>query len=640
MDLSLGKVDMTWKTGLVVALVAVNLSLVGQAAHAETSAKDVRADSEACYANNDGAACERAYDGLTELSKSARKKKAAAMLVERNRLADVGCAANNGWLCNAIGDSYRKGSDGRSQDYAAALSYYDKACSIEFWTGCARGAVARELGEGTPRDIEAARALYLKSCAGKSLNGCTWYADFLLAEAARAETSTQNAEQAAARCADTALHGPSCLAAGVGYYLGINGVDRDADKAKQYFSKGCGRARYAASCYMSGLRAFSSAETLDWRDATNKTGAGLLENGCKLGDARACEFLFYAGQPHAWNNEWYLTLGHYGRCRDNPTQKDCDIAGDTLWSGTYPGPNGPVKIGGTDHAMAYESLLTDCRLFNSRCIEVADRHLQSQAKASMPSPNLAIGILESSCERGNDAACARKDAVVAETGGVVGSYIDPMLPLDERFLLARFDMESGDLQRGRETMQWLAALGHTGAEMELALAYEAGLPVEPKPTAERPGARFPPDRKDAMWELFESAASKGVADAAIRIAYQKLRANQMTGVMSYPQAIGRALYLGANGAQELDDAVKANQKERAEASHRAMVAMNNRNIEARDNMDRQTVQRAWDQYAQRQKEQAELEGGQVCGTVYGPGNSTYRTCMSRKTANKYYRGNY
>jgi hypothetical protein len=57
-------------------------------------------------------------------------------------------------------------------------------------------------------------------------------------------------------------------------------------------------------------------------------------------------------------------------------------------------------------------------------------------------------------------------------------------------------------------------------------------------------------------------------------------------------------------------------------------------------MDRQTVQSAWDQYYKRQEERKEAAGGEVCGTVYGEGNSTYRTCMSRDTAMKYYRGNF
>lgn len=68
--------------------------------------------------------------------------------------------------------------------------------------------------------------------------------------------------------------------------------------------------------------------------------------------------------------------------------------------------------------------------------------------------------------------------------------------------------------------------------------------------------------------------------------------------------------------------------------------MNRPNIASRDNMDRQTVQSAWDQYYTRQAERKEAEGGEVCATVYGPGNVTYRSCMSRATAMEHYRGNF
>ncbi|MEH6489010.1 hypothetical protein [Hyphomonas oceanitis] len=100
------------------------------------------------------------------------------------------------------------------------------------------------------------------------------------------------------------------------------------------------------------------------------------------------------------------------------------------------------------------------------------------------------------------------------------------------------------------------------------------------------------------------------------------------------QTLGKASFFGAYDMPEDE------KQARTDAQIAAIQAMHRHNIESRDNMDRQTVQSAWDQYYKRQEERKEAEGGEVCGTVYGEGNSTYRTCMSRATAMKHYRGNF
>jgi hypothetical protein len=126
----------------------------------------------------------------------------------------------------------------------------------------------------------------------------------------------------------------------------------------------------------------------------------------------------------------------------------------------------------------------------------------------------------------------------------------------------------------------------------------------------------------------------------MKVAVTKYYENDHEGSDSYEFAIGRAQYLGAEGANEFAAAVVAQNKARTDAQIAAIQEMNRQNIQSRDNMDRQTVQSAWDQYYKRQEERKEAEGGEVCGTVYGEGNSTYRTCMSRANALKHYRGNF
>lgn len=118
------------------------------------------------------------------------------------------------------------------------------------------------------------------------------------------------------------------------------------------------------------------------------------------------------------------------------------------------------------------------------------------------------------------------------------------------------------------------------------------------------------------------------------------RDNGRSAQIAYGKAIYRAIYLDADGAAQFDAQVKANNDAWIRQRQSNLEAMHRQNIDSRNNMDLQTVQNAWNNYFKRQKEQEARDGGTVCGTVHGPGNSTYRTCMSRKHANKYYRGNF
>lgn len=152
----------------------------------------------------------------------------------------------------------------------------------------------------------------------------------------------------------------------------------------------------------------------------------------------------------------------------------------------------------------------------------------------------------------------RRDEVVAQKGGVTGSYIDPMLSDDERYLLARFDIESGETRRGRETMQWLTFLGRTHAQLYLAYACENGLDMAPRapPGRLRDLPHTLMDKQENIYELFEAAAKKSVPEAAMKVAVITSRENDHMGSDGYPSSIGRALYLGAEGETDFDATVK------------------------------------------------------------------------------------
>ena len=139
-------------------------------ATADSTAETVDVDIAACRQSNDKEACEQAYDYLTtqmtaaEAAQSAKGKKRTSgksqapedFLPEMRSLAETGCAAGNAWLCGELGNAYRKGMLGLTEDETLALKYYAQACGLEYGYGCARQGVFHELGLGVPVDRAAA----------------------------------------------------------------------------------------------------------------------------------------------------------------------------------------------------------------------------------------------------------------------------------------------------------------------------------------------------------------------------------------------------------------------------------------------------------------------------------------------------
>ncbi|KDA03906.1 Cysteine-rich protein A [Hyphomonas oceanitis SCH89] len=628
-----------WKSILQTLGAAITLMALAPSAMAESTDATVKADMAACKQANDNKACEQAYDFYAARLDDAKGKKAAGYLADMVVLADTGCAAGNGWLCTEIGDSHEDGIKGRAEDLVLALQYHMQACELGNGLGCARVGMVHQRGKGVPKDAAEATRYYLKACAMGGTDGCQYQAYLVLLQyLEEIPYSEDSIETLKSRCADTGLDGRACVELGNASFFGAYDMPEDEKQARIYWGKGCARAVYAQGCTLRGLLVMSDTDMSDPHSPDNLSGIQSLYRGCLLGDLPACEFMVVAGQEYAWNDQDVIAQGMYGRCLAKPSVEDCTMSGKAFRD--YRFPEHPLK-GELASDKSMRALTTACREFTIACVDVANSYLEDQ-KFTMGSANLAIGVLESACEKGDAAACARKDEVVAETGGVTGSYIDPMLDDDERFLLARFDIESGETQRGRETMQWLAFMGHTHAQLYLAYAYENGLSVAQKDAnGNLPDLPYTvSDKAKMIYELFDAAAKKGVPDAAMKVAVTKYYENDHEGSDSYEFAIGRAQYLGAEGANEFYAAVVAQDKARTDARIANIQAMHRQNIESRDNMDRQTVQSAWDQYYKRQEERKEAEGGEVCGTVYGEGNSTYRTCMSRATAMKHYRGNF
>lgn len=567
-----------WKSILRTLGAAIALMALAPSALAESTDATVKADMAACTQENDKKACEQAYDYFAARLDDAKAKKAAAYTADMVMLADKGCAAGNGWLCTEIGDSHEDGIKGRAEDPVLSLQYHMQACELGNGLGCARVGMVHQRGKGVPKDAAEATRYYLKACAMGGTDGCQYQAYLVLLQfLEEIPYSEDSIETLKSRCADTGLDGQACVELGNASFFGAYDMPEDEKQARIYWGKGCARAVHAPGCTLRGLLVLSDTDMSDPHSPDNLSGIQSLYRGCLLGDLPACEFMVVAGQTYAWNYEDVIAQGMYGRCLHKPSVEDCTVSGKAFRQWRY--PDSPFK-GEPASDKSLRAFMTACREFNVTCIDAADMHLSDET-FTMKSVNLAIGILETACDKGDAAACARRDVVVAEKGGVMGSYIDPMLSDDERFLLARFDIESGDTQRGRETMQWLAFMGHTHAQLYLAYAYENGLGVAPKDAnGNLPDLPYTVSDKEKMiYELFDAAAKKGVPEAAMKVAVTKYYENDHEGNDSYESAIGRALYLGAEGAAEFSRAVDAQNKARTDAQIAAIQEMNRQNIQ-------------------------------------------------------------
>lgn len=619
----------------LIAALTLFVWAVPSAYARETTAATLDADASGCTTASDEDACASAFFYLSkQLKAGGAGGNTEAMQSKLRTMAETGCAIGHGKMCFETAVGYLTASDGWTKDEPRGSEALARGCDFDHALSCWLRGRYYETGKTVSVDLAEAARLYEKGCILGEFTSCKSQAALMLmTHVNAAPAAPEGIDALKARCADYSLDGPSCLAVGVAYQRGAEGAEKNETLAWQYWAKACREISYAPGCTYHGLALTRLSDAKEPESSANMEARQALRKACSLGEIEACEFLIPAADVGRMNYGPAMAEAHYRLCLDTPSLAQCERAASAYASGVLPTAEFDYQFS-PNKPKATLAWLTTCRAFNAHCVEAANLHLLQQ-NFSLPSPNLAIGILETACSKGDAASCTRQAEVITETGGVKGSYIDPMISDDERFMLAKFDMDQGDLDRGRETMQWLANTGHTDAQLELAIAYEAGLYTQP-------GGQWIPlfDREEMTSKLYELAASKGIPDAAMRVAVRKYYENDNEGSDSYSNAIYRANYLGAEGAREFYLAVIEQNKARWEAKSQELQALNRRNIEARNNMDRQTVQSAWDLYAENQRKAAEAGGGEVCGRVMGQGNYSYRTCMSRDHALKYYRGNY
>ena len=469
------------------------------------------------------------------------------------------------------------------------------------------------------------------------------------------------ADSAAAEKAIALVTGTGCAAddgwmcseSGYHQFRKKDATPDDMSQALASYERGC-QLGYGPSCSNAGIKhEYGEGTSIDVALATK-----YYKLGCEMKYQKACQY--YGGMPGVdpatvpgYKYPRQVTEERLKSCLEEKVLADCEYAAEAYSEGKVGFRNqgtGVYRNEGT----ALRAWMTACREYNKHCVAAAEIYLLNIRvfHASSASRNLALGVLEAACTRGDREACTRKTALVAEGGGIVGSYIDPMLDDNERYMLAKMDLDSDEglrtrgiaaflaprypdserIVRGRETMEWLAEMQHPDAAYALATAYQRGM-------ANSTGGQ---PREDNVWDLIKSAADNGHPDAALDYATYKF-ASRLKGNderLEYGRAIDRALKLDAPGARELDARDRAQAEAWNERQHRELQEMHRQNVAARYRMDQQTVQRAWDTYSERQKDQEKRDGGVVCLRVMGSGGRSDQTCMTRKHAAKYYRGNF
>lgn len=630
--------------------------------------------------------CSRLFNHLYAqlTSKSSKKVNHAQIQKQALLVAEAGCGTGadpgNGWLCLHVGLAWYEGTGGKPVDVLKAADAFERGCGMLDGQSCLYLGVLYDVGKGVAVDKARAEQLYKQGCERRIRQSCQQYAqrtgidagtayarlafvdppvvaprsanttpvpevDKSVTPAPAADTSVAAARvsdqppvkqpMTLAQACGTPLNASECSRWATAYARGDLGLSKDTRKAEDLYSRICRETKDGSACYLGALSKLSD----DTRDTnypkaiTDQTAVGMLLMACRSDHLKACEMTADVAGTARFATPGHATEARLQLCVLQKSIEDCEFAG-TAYSvdkSSYANPKtGVVR----DEGKALLAWLSACREHNKHCVEAADAHLVagSRTTAGHRSHNLALGILETACTRGDAASCARKSALVAAGGATAGSYIDPMLTDNERYMLAKFDLDEGNVTRGRETMEWLAEMHHTDAEYALASAYLQNM-------RNADGAVADPEM---VWKLVDSAANKAHPEAAMRYAVHAYgqRDNGRSAQIAYGKAIYRAIYLDADGAAQFDAQVKANNDAWIRQRQSNLEAMHRQNINSRNNMDLQTVQNAWNNYFKRQKEQEARDGGTVCGTVHGPGNSTYRTCMSRKHANKYYRGNF
>jgi TPR repeat protein len=152
-----------------------------------------------------------------------------------------GCDLHDGEACTMLGYQAQQGNGGAA-DTAAALKFYDLACSYDDGGGCQYAAAQRAEGGDFARALE----LSQKACNLGAGAGCTLWGNLLEKRPATAE-GNQGIVAAYTRACDL-QSGTGCAALGLGYHNARFGLAKDDAKARDLLQSGCDMPNAAEAC--------------------------------------------------------------------------------------------------------------------------------------------------------------------------------------------------------------------------------------------------------------------------------------------------------------------------------------------------------------------------------------------------------
>ncbi|MEI7527969.1 MAG: tetratricopeptide repeat protein [Elusimicrobiota bacterium] len=151
-----------------------------------------------------------------------------------------------------VGLAFYRGIGGAPRDYAKALEWFGLAAGHGNSAAAVRLGEMYALGQGAEKDAKKAFDLYLKAAGAGNAEGMEKLADAYLNEKDLGGNSAEAAKWYAKAAEAAALPDPAFKLARL-YYLGGPGLERDEEKALQYFLKAFEAGQPDAACYLSGI---------------------------------------------------------------------------------------------------------------------------------------------------------------------------------------------------------------------------------------------------------------------------------------------------------------------------------------------------------------------------------------------------
>lgn len=427
-------------------------------------------------------------------------------------------------------------------------------------------------------------------------------------------------------CGSTLRVAQACMELGYVHGTGQYGEPVNLEIALQYYNRAC-EANVANGCLSSG-QYWRQGLGIRNQPANPATALIQYKKACRLGSKLACDWV--SDIVHLKNAE-YPTVPYDFAASAEAEYYECVNNGNCAWiaNAYWDGREGLDPY----TPRAARVYLAMCRAGDGRFCYGAASSISRDRDYTPAGWNLAYYLDRKACELGFEAGCTRSAERAETTAETSAPFIDPTLPENEQFMIAKLALDEGEYAEqmgGIATIRWLAQMEVAPAQFEASNWFFFGLP-DPA----NPGTMIVAQSRDKAAELLNGAAESGIAEAAFWFAV--LRENDGNfGIHVYPsgfaRANARAHYLGSPNIlvyETRQREIARLQQQRVDA---ARAAQHRERI-----MAEQRAQQ--DLFARALENAFGASSDQVCANVIQGGRMT-RECVSRSYARRNWPGNY